>query len=918
MEIEFRDRIKSAMVIYQLEIELGNFVKNRHVDIENDSTGQLIIERNNKQEISELDNRHNVVENSYLMETLGLCESASKNTAEEKHIKDLRDLFVKLDVPNIRNAISHPNRPFPEYLWYRTAALATDPVIQKLNFSNVVQSFQNALDGKIQNPPDSWLSAAPIWEVPNNLPSLFEHSITGLVGRDKDLLTLDKLIKSGRAPLISVIAPGGVGKTSLVLEYLNDLCLTPVLNSNVNFDAVIYVSLKQDKLTSEGIQALDAPSSFEELKQTIVHELDDIFGGINVSFSDATNNYANKKLLLFIDNLETVLRDSPKYFEQLNDELPSTWVVLVTSRIAVDGSKNLPLDVLNKPGALHLARQYLFSKGETSRDQSLIERITEGCKYNPLAIRLCIDTYINGNDISYAITKTNESVTTFSFTNLLESLSETSQKLLEAIFVLETPTKVDLSESLGLDIDLVSSAIGELGRTSLILRQQTEVTEQYSLSRAIRDLLRSRPNNMHVRTQINAWLRQSKALTSELIKTQNKKGILPIDHNFVPINTPPILIQICKPLDSAIRRRDLNLIGSIEQKLRSQIQSYQTNVFLFRNIGRAQESLQDFQGAINSYRKAIELDSKDPAALFSLASILLKQEEYPESEQICIKLLELDDLNEITLGNKKSWVLSLLLRALLYQEKLDDVFDLTQNWKEDSTLSEVKGLSRVSAYRMLAHNHFLNKTVDLNNIETILIKALDALEELIRQHGYSQTIQRVYKKLISDIAFGISKERFTDNQERLSEKLGAFIKKHEYDLSGAFDTDYIQSLNVVKIFANLKIETPKAYVKSSDLSRPGSVNVESESSKHSLKTLKDSGYSIVYVSYIPNVKNEFPRYVFAKDDDGNDYILHVSAFENGNWASWVFLEVNIKLAVKYEDSRRGTGRRQATEILWPQ
>lgn len=899
MDKEFQDRIKSAMVIYQLEIELGKYVKNRHTNINADKTSQEILSRL-EVDSSEVSSNINslTIENSYLLEALNLCESASKNTSDNRHISDLRELFTKYEISSIRNAISHPNRPFPEYYWYRTAALATDPVIQKLHFTDVLQAFQNALYDRIETPPESWLTAAPIWAIPNNLPEPFEHTITGLVGRERDLVQLDKLVKNGRASLISVVAPGGVGKTSLVLEYLYNLCLTPRVHPGANIDAVIFITLKQDRLTFQGVELLDAPKSIEELKENIVLELSEIFGEEFDKFNKQTQELADKSILFFVDNLETILRDKPALFEQLIDDLPPKWRIIVTSRIAVDGAKNLPLEVLNKPGALQLARQYLLSRGQNTRDSELIERITEGCRYNPLAIRLCIDAFIAGHDISIAILKTNESVTDFSFTHLLTSLSETSQKILEAIFVLDNPTRTELTESLSIDIDNISEAIGELGRTSLIQRQEGQSGEQYSLSRAIKDLLRTRPNNIKIRSQINEWVRRSKAITTELMKAQVERGILPIDHNFIPQNTPAKLIEISKPLDAAIRRNDYKIIGEIELNLRTQIAIYPTSAYLFRILGRAQEALSDYGSADASYRKAIENDCNDPAALFSLASLLMKQEDYIEPELICKQLLEMNILNEKS-SQRKSWVHSVLLRSLLFQGKLDEVFELTKNWKELDDLSEVKGASLAHAYKLLVEQELKSKSPDIDRVGKLWSEALSTLNLLIRDFGYTKIIINVSKKLIMDIGFNI--DRLKNLNGTCIKDISSFVTAHHSQLNSYFDADFTNSVQNIKSACNITDKSiPIETTKLADL-----------------KELKEKGYTLVRVSYVPLTEGGFTQYVFAKDEAGNDYFLHVSFFENGNWARWVFIEKDTQLAIRYEQSTKGTARRKATEICWP-
>lgn len=903
MEKEFQDRIRSAMVIYQLEMELGRYAKNRHSTIDDDGTGKGILDRVGLHTTTQEENLK-IVENSYLAEILCLCEVAAKGTSEERYLADLKDLFNKLDVWNIRNAISHPNRPFPEYLWYRSAALATDPVIQKLTFTDVVQAFQNALDGKIEPPPEDWLTR-PSWSIPNNLPEQFEHSITGLVGREKDLQTLGKFVKNARIPLISVQAPGGVGKTSLVLEYLHDLCLTPEANSTVKFDAVIFVSLKQERLTNDGVQSLDAPSSIIDLKEVLSSQLSEIFGEQFTCLERAKQNLSSKQILLFVDNLETLLRDSPTYFDQLNEDLPSSWRIIVTSRIAVDGARNIPLDVLNKPGALHLARQYLHSRGQNTRDPSLIERITEGCKYNPLAIRLCIDSYIGGIDITDSISKTNENIAAFSFSKLLESLSEVAQKLLEAIFVLENPTRTELCESLSFDIDTVSASVGELGRTTLIHRKESETGERYSLSLAIRDLLRSRPNNLHIRSSVTDWLMRSKTVTADLLREQNKRGTLPIDQNYVPPGLPFSLIQICKPLDLAIRRNDYMLIGSIEQKLRDQITVYPTSSYLYRNFGRVQEAFNDYSGAISSLRKAVELSPDDPAANFSLATTLLKQEEFIEAENICKKLLELPVWEDNQSNQQYSWLLGTYLRALLYQEKLDEVFDITELWNNDKFLSEVMGVARASAYRRLVDRECKNRVADANRASQILLKAIQILHDLIRSHGYNRSIVAESRKWILNINFHINKEDLVGAKTGYFEEFTAFVKNHQRELKDQFDLNLQQAFNkVLSLTGDGKINGENN-------------NIDSGYTGPSLSELVSKGFTKVKVSHIPIVKDGFPHYVFANDENDDDYFLHVSKFENGNWARWVFLERDVELAIGYVESSKGTARRKATEIYWP-
>ena len=441
-----KTRIKAAMVVYELERELGRYVREHPHRVAESATGRDILQRSGAGEGSSSSELIvAIVENSYLDETLKLALESSRGTSDEKHLVQLRKLFETLEIFDIRNAVSHPNRAFPECYWYRCAAIAADPTIDALHFSEVSRAFQSALAGNLDEPPEEWMHQRE-WITPNGLPDEFEHSVTGLFGRTKDITRLSKELRNPRSSLIAVVARGGIGKTSLVLQTLSDFCLSS--DSSSLSDGVAYVSLKQERLSHEGLQLLDAPSNIDEVKQILCDQVNQLFGIETKDFDECVEQLSNKKLWLFIDNLETLLRDEPTAFSELYDSLPAQWKVIVTSRIPVDGGKNIPIEALEETGAFAFCRQYFESKGHPVSDVELIQRIITGCQYNPLAIRLVIDSFIAGKDISTSLQQTTEEVTSFSFANLLDALSDDANRVLEALFVIDRPTRNELCEAL--------------------------------------------------------------------------------------------------------------------------------------------------------------------------------------------------------------------------------------------------------------------------------------------------------------------------------------------------------------------------------------------------------------------------------------------------------------------------------------
>ena len=145
-----------------------------------------------------------IVAATYLDEVFAFAIHAAGESSERDLLSELKLFCASLDMYSIRNAISHPNRPFPENFWYRTATIATDSLVQKLKLHSVTKAFRAAETKRLTPPPESWILEAR-WSVPNNLPDVFEHSITGLIGRKKEIRDTHKALENPRVPLIALV-----------------------------------------------------------------------------------------------------------------------------------------------------------------------------------------------------------------------------------------------------------------------------------------------------------------------------------------------------------------------------------------------------------------------------------------------------------------------------------------------------------------------------------------------------------------------------------------------------------------------------------------------------------------------------------------------------------------------------------------
>ena len=904
-----RLRIKSAMIIYEIENSLGNYIIENETDNISDSNKKSIINReNNESRDSFNDNVTFLVESSYLDEIFNMALDVTNGTSLYPHMKEFKNLCGILGIFDIRNAISHPNRPFPDFYWFRSAAIASDPLIEKLNLGSIRQALNHAISENLTSPPDDWYDNVK-WAIPNTLPSTFDHEITGLLGRDKEFKDLYSTISKARSNLIAVVAPGGIGKTALILQFLKEVSLSPESSKSIN--SIVFCTLKNERLTADGIEQIEAIDGVDQIKQSILKDLSELYNCVFSSFDHACNQLENEKILICIDNLETLLLHSQNEFIQFNQSLPLFWRIIVTSRVSVDSAITVSIDPLGKRHAISLCRNYLRKRGVQNIDQETLEKIAETANFNPLAIRLTVDLYNKGVDISESISKSQKDIASFSYRNLIESLKDNSVTILETIYVLNNASKSELIEFLQLTTDEISESINELSKTSLIQRKTNEFgVDSYSLSDSIRDLLLINPKNIAVRNIISEKLKDVKEKILLQQTRDEQQGVTKFDDNYVEPNTDRtthnLIVDLNKYFHLNKSTKNHSELVSLKTRFDDLI-NYNTNDYqLFYHYSRILKLLSDKTGELNYLNRSLKISSNSPRIKNAIAKHHFYNGDYEKAVIIFEELIGIGyaDIN-LSCGKFSFSLVKLYFLCLLYLSKYDEILLKTENWKDKGNLSNLYAIYRATTFKRQSENNKL----PTEEREKLIISSLSIFDFIFNGKEYPIIACLEVKKILIEWEYISFSNQFSKN---LVNEYISFISKHYFNIVSRLRNDSVESKESRDFLSKIY----EAKIDSNPLHSAKWFNINSHfvyDEEHIIE-LENDGYTIIEVYNIPDKGQGLSNYMFGEDINGNQFFLVVSNYEKG-WLGWADLEIGSKLAIKYDNISDDSKATFATKIV---
>jgi tetratricopeptide (TPR) repeat protein len=315
----------------------------------------------------------------------------------------------------------------------------------------------------------------PTWEPYfEKLPAPFEKTLhnlpepdwdeTTFIGRKSEAQKLLDSLRSRRNTVITVTGEGGIGKTALALE----VAYTLVDSDDNPYEAVLWVSLKTEKLTAYGVQELkDAIQGFDHTIVALGRGLDSTFSG---SLSELASALTGIECLIIVDNLESA---QGQEIVEMYDALPNSVNYLFTSRLGIGQlERRFPLPPLSEQEAKLLLRKFAVARQQkrlASLSETAISNVVEQLRNSPLAIRWYVLASEAGR-VPLDTLRDQRELLDFCVKNVYDSLSENSKAVLTVLRALDRAIGFDefaiLTEMM---IDELRVVTQELSRGSLVV-----------------------------------------------------------------------------------------------------------------------------------------------------------------------------------------------------------------------------------------------------------------------------------------------------------------------------------------------------------------------------------------------------------------------------------------------------------------
>ncbi len=280
-------------------------------------------------------------------------------------------------------------------------------------------------------------------------------------------------------PVISFIGDAGTGKTATAIKKGYDLL------QEDKFDVVWYHTFKTEKFSVGEVR---------QIKNDINTSDKFLFNYLKVGDYDKDPiknlvKYLEKnKVLLILDNLETVIDQNIESFLDYFAEAVHESKIILTSRVPVNrGDMVIKVGSFKEKEAIDYFRKLLSFydlNNLQSLDEKTLKKLVKQRNYNPLFLKLSVGAISGGKTIEDAF-KEDTDLLNFCYMNVFETLDDVSKKVLEYSYYLNRELNLsDICMLLeGIDPKKVSLSLRDLVAKNFITSSFTKSETSYFIIR---------------------------------------------------------------------------------------------------------------------------------------------------------------------------------------------------------------------------------------------------------------------------------------------------------------------------------------------------------------------------------------------------------------------------------------------------
>ncbi len=482
------------------------------------------------------------------------------------------------------------------------------------------------------------------YDIPNNLPYEDFDLDGGFVGRDKEIRDLKKLLYSNQDRLITIIGAGGVGKSATALKLSHDM----ILDESNPFDAIMWFSAKENKLTDAGIVPLDSGIKSDiDLLIGIAEVLDPIKAEALKTAKATFDMYRNFlydaflgwRVLLVIDNLETILYNDA-LIEFIKD-VPRPSQVLITSRKGLgEIERRYQLSNMNDKDALRLFR--LVSRERNRKDlvglnDTAIKSLCSKVRNYPLLIKWSIGQVCLGKDINAAFSVILEGaseIAQFVFNDVFSLLSSDSKTVLFSMIVYENKPirKPILANISKLGYDELDDAVKELQLSSFIISEVIEELDSTETLYYMLDLtmgfvetkLQNEGETLR-RLQTNKYHLEDQIKDAEIAKSVYSQSLFSFG---AKTESDKIAFMYVKSAKNYLLKRQY---GEAEKYFKEAIKASPNFSYALVEYSKFEFERGFIRRALELIKRAVEADSSNFHAWLTYGKMLRKNRKYTEA-----------------------------------------------------------------------------------------------------------------------------------------------------------------------------------------------------------------------------------------------------------------------------------------------